>query len=390
MKVLFVSSPSFVDLDVSLMRAMRKYAEVHYLLQLTPYWLKSSFVNIETPPQASGLYAAQDVPEFAKLGDWIDMDKAYVQYRKNSRRLSLDTIRMQLEFQRLVKKLKPDIIHFNNVVNFQFIPFLLTCKIPMVITYHDPIPHSSDLTRLNNIRLRINLKLIKNSILLNKNALPDFLRLYGKRPEDTFTSKISVCDYLCEFKKKDAQRLTILFFGRIEEYKGVEYLLQAFNKICKDYPNAELLIAGRGKLYWDENLHKNNPQIKIYNNFIENRLLTEMLQEAKFVVCPYKDATQSGVIMSAYALETPVISTNVGGLGEYIEDGKTGFLVPPCDADAIAEKMKIYLNNPEILTAHSQNIRKIYYEGEYSWDAIALKDIECYNRVIAKNVSQKS
>ena len=71
-----------------------------------------------------------------------------------------------------------------------------------------------------------------------------------------------------------------------------------------------------------------------FEDFLTGRILaafpdelSALIQESSFVVCPYKDATQSGVVMSAYALKKPVIATRVGGLVEMVEDKKTGLLV---------------------------------------------------------------
>ena len=65
--------------------------------------------------------------------------------------------------------------------------------------------------------------------------------------------------------------------------------------------------------------------------------LARLHAEATVVACPYLDATQSGVVLTAYAFGTPVVASAVGGLPEYVDDGTTGVLVPPGDATSLAE-----------------------------------------------------
>jgi glycosyltransferase involved in cell wall biosynthesis len=77
----------------------------------------------------------------------------------------------------------------------------------------------------------------------------------------------------------------------------------------------------------------------VRNRYITNEELVDLISQAKFIVCPYKDATQSGVLMTAFALRTPVIASAIGAFPEYIDDNKTGMLVPVNDAEKLAEKM---------------------------------------------------
>ena len=83
---------------------------------------------------------------------------------------------------------------------------------------------------------------------------------------------------------------------------------------------------------------------------------------------PYKTATQSGVIATSYSYDTPVIASDVGGLGEYIEEGKTGFLVEPDSAPALAQAVIDFYNNQHLLPMQ-ENIAKI--KTDQSWNNLA-------------------
>ena len=110
--------------------------------------------------------------------------------------------------------------------------------------------------------------------------------------------------------------------------------------------------------------------------------LAELVQQCAISVCPYTDATQSGVIMTCYSLCKPVIATNVGGLGEMVEHGKTGFLVPAKDSDALADAVIKMLDSPSNRENMQQYIQDNYFKGEKSWKAIVKKYISFYTRPI--------
>lgn len=94
------------------------------------------------------------------------------------------------------------------------------------------------------------------------------------------------------------------------------------------------------------------------------------------------DATQSGVIMTSYSLCKPVVATNVGGLGEMVEDGKTGLLVPSKDADALDNAIMSLLRNDTALDEMARNIQNDYFVGDKSWKVIAEKYVAFYGRKI--------
>jgi len=72
------------------------------------------------------------------------------------------------------------------------------------------------------------------------------------------------------------------------------------------------------------------------------------VRDAAVVVCPYRDASQSGVVLSAYAFQVPVVATTAGGLPEYVFPGKTGLLVPPGDASALVVAIKSLVTAPHL------------------------------------------
>lgn len=151
----------------------------------------------------------------------------------------------------------------------------------------------------------------------------------------------------------------ILFFGRLSPYKGIDTLLQAMPTVLQEFPQEQLIIAGKKNAGFelDEriiNRYSNN--ITLMEKHIPNKELACLVQEAKFIVCPYKDATQSGVLMTAFGLHTPVIATNVGAFPEFIEHDVNGLLVHSDEVDELASCIRYALQNDHYQTWRQQII----------------------------------
>lgn len=133
---------------------------------------------------------------------------------------------------------------------------------------------------------------------------------------------------------------TLLFFGFVRPYKGVEYLLQALPLVL-DKIKVQLLVVGE---FWSspEYYQRYAREFGVesatifVNRYVPNEDLARYFNLADVVVLPYVSATQSAVVQLAFGFGTPVITTRVGGLQEVVKDGQTGLVVPPQDAEALA------------------------------------------------------
>ncbi len=124
---------------------------------------------------------------------------------------------------------------------------------------------------------------------------------------------------------------TLLFFGLIRDYKGLDLLIDAMSGLDDDY---QLLIAGEcyGSFEKYETQIANSPaknRIVAMNEYIEDSLVPVLFSATDLLILPYKSATQSGVIPVAYHFEVPVVATDVGGLRETIEQPGTGIICEP-------------------------------------------------------------
>ena len=144
--------------------------------------------------------------------------------------------------------------------------------------------------------------------------------------------------------------LVLLFFGYVRKYKGLDILIEAFPKILSINSSARLLIVGEfyddTKPYF-ELIKKLGiaDKVKAINQFVPNEDVAKYYQAADVVILPYRSATQSGILNVAYGFNMPVIVTDVGGLAEFVDEGKTGFVVKPDSPEAIAEGVNRFLNS---------------------------------------------
>jgi glycosyltransferase involved in cell wall biosynthesis len=143
---------------------------------------------------------------------------------------------------------------------------------------------------------------------------------------------------------------TILFFGMVRKYKGLDVLLAALPKVLARM-ECRLLIAG--EFYdsvekYEKLIHEYGlePHVTIDNRYIPNEEIAGIFDRVDVLVLPYLDATQSAVAGIALANALPLIASRSGGLAEVVIEDVNGLLFPVGDSDALAEKIIFYfLNN---------------------------------------------
>jgi glycosyltransferase involved in cell wall biosynthesis len=141
----------------------------------------------------------------------------------------------------------------------------------------------------------------------------------------------------------DPDRPVALFFGFVRAYKGLRFLLEAMPRVLAKM-EMHLLVAGE---FWDgkgeyqeiiERLGLGN-SVTIVDRYVRNEEISIFFSAADVVVLPYVSVTQSAVVQLAFAFGKPVITTAVGDLPDVVQHQRTGWVVPPADADALADAL---------------------------------------------------
>jgi glycosyltransferase involved in cell wall biosynthesis len=141
----------------------------------------------------------------------------------------------------------------------------------------------------------------------------------------------------------------VLFFGRLERYKGVAHLLTAWAMMGDgDRHNARLILAGPGKLerLWVGALPSG---VEVHNELIGDGEALQLFRRCGLLVLPYSGATQSALIPAAYFFQKPVMASPSGALDEYVEDGRTGWVVEPEHPASLARCLSTVLADPDRL-----------------------------------------
>lgn len=174
----------------------------------------------------------------------------------------------------------------------------------------------------------------------DKPVLRRVLPVYSQFPKPTKT-----------LKKRG--RLELLFFGFIRPYKGLDVLLAALAKLNDD--QVHLTIVGE---YWgdDEDFlmaikAKGLRNIETHLDYVSMEDAANYFERADAVVLPYLSATGSAVLSVAYFYKKPVIASAVGGLGDGVNDGRTGWLVAPGSSEDLADTIKNLDRNTGVMMA---------------------------------------
>jgi alpha-maltose-1-phosphate synthase len=291
-----------------------------------------------------------------------------------------------LKFLNTIHKEKPDIIHFNecHLWSSLFLPFLT--KIPIITTIHDVKPHIGSRKYDQIIAQRIHAK-FSDCLFVHGEKARKELKIHKKCfviPHGDYSFFLK---YSC--KEINEEKDTILFFGRIEDYKGLEYLIRSIAIILINFPDIKLIIAGTGDFRKYTNMIFDNKHFEVHNRYIAEEEIPVFFNRAKIIILPYIEATQSGIVPIAYAFKKPVVVTDVGSIPEVVDDGKTGFIIPPKDSELLAEAIIKLLKNDKLRKEMGENAYNKMKE-ELSWDKIAEKTIEVYKDVIKDKTCKSS
>ncbi len=291
----------------------------------------------------------------------------------------------------LLKQYRPDILHLMDCADYRIYIPATRCmrRCPSVLTVHDASHHPGDLKNRMEflrrpLRRRADLVItlgddIAKRLLEEGDVTHDTLRTIPRGPYDMYKQWLT---------GKPVDEKSVLLFGRVSRYKGLDYLIEAAPKVVEKIPDAKFVIAGSGP-DWPrcKAMIKNPDYFVLKEEKVKEPEVTALFESASVVVLPYIEASQSGVLFIAYALGKPAIVTCVGSLPEVVDDGETGIIIPPADSDALADAIIRVLTDDALRLRLGENAREKASTGDLSWATIARKTTGVYQEAIDRRKS---
>ena len=288
---------------------------------------------------------------------------------------------------RMLEDFRPDVLHVQEFhpgyTGWAILSFRR--RIPVVLTVHDPVPHSgvfsvdnwrwkvvqwfrwkASRVIVHGPRMRAELEERTGGVAGRIDVIP-----HGVLGQAAIDDDVSGCE-----------PGTFLFFGRIQPYKGLRYLLDACDALHRRGRGFRLVVAGTGS---DLEHHRTRlasaPWAELIERYIPPMDVPALFRRAMAVVLPYTDATQSGVSAMAFAFSRPVVATDVGDVPDVVIDGQTGLIVPARDGKALADAMERFLVDRPLRDSLATGAGRFARE-KLSWPRIA--DLTCgtYRRAL--------
>jgi N-acetyl-alpha-D-glucosaminyl L-malate synthase BshA len=289
-----------------------------------------------------------------------------------------------------IKKLNPDIVHCQSTIPglaafFSRKPYIVYC-------------HGSDVYLASPLRKKINNFVLRHAsqvISLTKDMWEKIKNDYNidsiviPNGIDTSKYKLNRKKIRQNFGLKNEK--IILYIGTLKPVKGVKYLIAAFKKISEEFPNTKLFIVGDGSER--PKLEKLSKKLRLEDKVIffgkkSNDEIPNFAIASDILVLPSLSESFGVTLLEAMAAGLPIVASKVGGVPEIIKEGRNGFLVKPKNPAAIADRLKVLLENPDIRKKISRNNLKDV--KKYSWNKIAKEIEKIYEKITSFKTFQVS
>ena len=389
MKIVYYTHTAFFEVALSLAPLLAERVELHLLLEVTPTAWQTAGFDLAERRLPAGLvsgdvHLAADFPA-AVRDRWRMAASFQLVVHRQPRSIHPESWRLSRHVLNYAKHgLRADLLHVDDVdpsprLALGLVPRLR--DLPLVLTVHDPLPHLGETNWRKSLARRLAYPRTDRFVLHSQALVDDFTQRHSIPPQMVSVAHLGAYDVFRAWQPDlpgcAAQTPTVLFFGRLSPYKGLEVLYEASSLVAAAVPTVTFVVAGAPV---EGYVPPDPPELPAPASFVEQRRhlanedLARLFCQASVVVCPYLDATQSGVIAVAQAFGKPIVASRIGGIPEYVREGETGLLVPPGDAVALAAALSRALTDEDLRSRLSRSAGQAAAADSWRESADTLSD----------------
>jgi glycosyltransferase involved in cell wall biosynthesis len=364
--ICYISEECYLDSDIEIIKELNRHVKLSWYI----FFRKKS--NVDYTPTKIETYSKQH--SIANI--------SIISLKNRLRNVKI--IWEYVQILKKIKKEKPDVVYIDMLGIPYFLPcvFVILGTKKVIYAAHDvDIHYKQKHSLILDLSQKFIFRLFRNFHLFSKNQLNIFKKKYPYK--NYFISSLCLKNFGESISVPPNNIIHFLYFGTIRKNKGLQYLIEAVNKLSVEFKNKFVIsIAGvcdEWHIY--EKLIKDPSVFDLQIKLIPNQDIPDLFSSSHYIVLPYIDVTQSGPLMIAYNYGIPAIASNLEGFKEYIEDKKTGYLFKSQDSEDLYQVLKKILESNNSDYSSMTKYLKDIVENNFSTKQIVNKYLEFFNKI---------
>ncbi len=195
-----------------------------------------------------------------------------------------------------------------------------------------------------------------------------------------FSPEVAPIDEFCDGK------MNILFVGRLEKRKGLDYLLTAYQQVKREIPDSRLIVVGPGtrlRHKYEKRITKNGLKDIVFTGLVSYEALPRYYKTADIVCSPATGRESFGIVLlEAMAVGKPIVASDIEGYASVVTHGVDGLLVPPKDGKVLAQALISLMTNESL--RQQMGAKGRLKSLDYSWENIAQRVLNYYMKVLSE------
>ncbi len=331
----------------------------------------------------------EDIPVAGRFD--IDTYESIVQFGLRSLQLPL----LCLRFTRYLRKHRIDVVFctMDHLWNACMTGVIRSSGAAYLLTVHDATRHPGEDQGWRRWLLRRDIDASDSALVLTRSVGESLRDKYRYPADHVFLSAhghFGGGNAEVEPRRLPTDRpARLLFFGRILEYKGLDLMLEALPLLRREFPTLQLEVWGTGDLAPYRAALDAVGDVRVENRWIEEAEISGIFATTDLGVLPYREASQSGVVVTAFAVGMPCVATPIPGLCEQIDDGVTGVISAGFGPAEFAEAVARVLRDPAFYARLSQNCITAA-RTTLSWETIGQSVADALHGAYAKGKRERA